>query len=39
MRISGKRVFTRSAASPNDIPGAKLNEMVTAGNCPKWFDR
>ena len=25
-----------SNAAPSDTPGAVLNEMVVAGNCPKW---
>ena len=29
--------FTKSTASPNDTPSAKSNEMVLAGNCPRWF--
>ena len=24
-------------ASPSDSPGARLNEMVIAGNCPWWL--
>jgi len=30
-------VFTRSAASPSEKPGLRLNDTVTAGSCPKWF--
>ena len=26
---------TRSTASPSETPGARLNEMVTAGSCPR----
>src|SRR5512133_676157 len=29
--------FTALIASPSDVRGARLNEMVTAGNCPRWF--
>ncbi len=24
-------------ASPSDAPGARLNEIVTTGNCPWWL--
>src|SRR5579859_4699682 len=24
-------------ASPNEDPGARLNDRVTTGNCPWWF--
>src|SRR5712691_7184911 len=37
MRRSRTALFTRSAAWPSEKPGAKLNEIVTAGSCPKWF--
>ena len=25
-----------STAAPSETPGAVLNEIVVAGNCPKW---
>ena len=29
--------WMRSTASPSAVPGARLNEMVTAGNWPWWL--
>ena len=40
--IDGGRLISRAAplmastASPREAPGARLNEIVTAGNCPWW---
>ena len=30
-------VSIASTASPSDAPGARLNDIVTAGNCPAWL--
>ena len=29
--------FDGVTASPSDTPGARLNDSVTAGNCPWWL--
>ena len=28
---------TAATASPSETPGARLNDSVTAGNCPWWL--
>ena len=37
IRISISVWLMRRVAVPKSPPGAKLNEMVTAGNCPWWL--
>ena len=36
MRILRCASSMTRVASPSDAPGFKLNEIVTAGNCPWW---
>src|SRR5215813_2156306 len=35
--ISFRAWFTALTASPNEVPGATLNERVTTGNWPRWL--
>src|SRR5580704_5601081 len=35
--ISRSTLWMASMASLSDLPGARLNEIVTAGNCPWWL--
>src|SRR5689334_6885000 len=35
--ISSFAFWITSTASPSDAPGARLNEMVAAGNWPRWL--
>src|SRR5271157_5476653 len=37
MTISSFTLLTASTASPNEAPGARLNDSVTTGNWPWWF--
>src|SRR5579883_588939 len=34
MRVRASTPFMASSACPSEYPGARLNETVTAGNCP-----
>src|ERR1700739_5120726 len=39
--VGGRACLARSlisaTASPIEVPGLRLKEIVTAGNCPRWF--
>ena len=42
MKLDGRcrscsAVRTAATASPSEMPGATLNEMVVAGNWPRWL--
>src|SRR5579864_1011552 len=36
-RVRRARSLISETASPMEVPGFKLKDMVTAGNSPRWF--